>query len=284
PVLRSRRPDWDKFPGADYTDAIDAVMPDGKTLQIGTAHHLGDNFAKTFDIKYEAPDGEQRYAHQTCYGISERCIAATISIHGDDKGLVLPPEIAPVQAVIIPIIFKKGAAEVLAACKDVQERLKKAGMRVEIDASDLRPGAKYYKWEMKGVPLRLEIGPRDLENNVAVSVRRDTGEKEQIPLPEIEAGVLSKFEAIHESLYEKAKTGLENRIFDCTEIEEVKEKIQKGVATIPWCGKRECGLAMEDLIGAGILGIPLTPRGKGKEKCPSCGEETETRVYVARTY
>ena len=172
----------------------------------------------------------------------------------------------------------------LAACKEVQERLKKAGMRVEIDASDLRPGAKYYRWEMKGVPLRLEIGPRDLENNVVVAVRRDTGEKEQIPLPEIEAGVLSKFEAIHESLYEKAKTGLESRIFDCTELEEVKEKIQKGVATIPWCGKRECGLAMEDRIGAGILGIPLTPRGKGKEKCPSCGEETETRVYVARTY
>src|SRR5512133_3770069 len=200
PVLRSRRPDWDKFPGADYTDAIDAMMPDGKTLQIGTVHHLGDNFAKTFDIKYEAADGEQRYAHQTCYGISERSIAATISIHGDDKGLVLPPEIAPVQAVIIPIIFKKGAEEVLAACKDVQDRLRKAGVRVEIDASDLRPGAKYYKWEMKGVPLRLEIGPRDLQNNVAVAVRRDSGEKDQIPLPEIETGVRLKFEAIQKSL------------------------------------------------------------------------------------
>ena len=268
PVLRSRRPDWDKFPGADYTDALDAVMPD----------------AKTFDIKYEAPDGEQRYAYQTCYGISERSIAATISIHGDDKGLVLPPEIAPVQVVIIPIIFKKGAEEVLAACRDVQDRLRKAGIRVEIDASDLRPGAKYYKWEMKGVPLRLEIGPRDLENNVAVAVRRDTGEKDQISLPEIEAGVGLKFEAIQKSLYEKAESELERRIFDCTELEEVKEKIQKGVTTIPWCGKRECGLAMEDRIGAGILGVPLTPRGKGKEKCPVCGAETETRVYVARTY
>ncbi|MDQ1252242.1 MAG: prolyl-tRNA synthetase [Euryarchaeota archaeon] len=284
PVLRSRRPEWDKFPGADYTDALDAIMPDGKTLQIGTVHHLGDNFAKTFDIKYEAPDGEQRYAFQTCYGISERCIAATISIHGDDKGLVLPPEIAPVQAVIIPIIFKKGAEEVLAACRDVQERLKKAGMRVEIDASDLRPGAKYYKWEMKGVPLRLEIGPRDLENNVAVAVRRDTGEKEQIPLPEIEAGVRLKFEAIQNNLYEKAKFGLENRVFDCTDLDEVKEKIQECVATIPWCGKKECGLAMEDRIGAGILGIPLEQKKDRKEKCPVCGEETEIRVYVARTY
>jgi prolyl-tRNA synthetase len=251
---------------------------------VGTAHHLGDNFAKTFDIKYEAPDGEQRYAHQTCYGISERSIAATISIHGDDKGLVLPPEIAPVQVVIIPIIFKKGAEEVLAACKDVYERLKNAGIRVEIDASDLRPGAKYYKWEMKGVPLRLEIGPRDLQNNVAVAVRRDTGEKEQIPLPDIEAGVCSRFETIHESLYQKAKTELENRIFDCTELEEVKEKIQEGVATIPWCGNKECGLAMEDVIGAGILGIPLEQKKDLKGKCPVCGGETETRVYVARTY
>jgi prolyl-tRNA synthetase len=173
---------------------------------------------------------------------------------------------------------------VLAACKDVQERLKKVGVRVEIDASDLRPGAKYYKWEMKGVPLRLEIGPRDLQNNVAVAVRRDTGGKEQIPLSEIESGVRSRFEAIHESLYEKAKAGLENRIFDCIELEEVKEKIQKGVATIPWCGKKECGLAMEDRIGAGILGIPLEQRGNRTEKCPVCGGETETRVYVARTY
>jgi prolyl-tRNA synthetase len=284
PVLRSRRPDWDKFPGADYTDALDAIMPDGKTLQIGTVHHLGDNFAKTFNIKYEAPDGEQCYAYQTCYGISERSIAAIISIHGDDKGLVLPPEIAPIQVVIIPIIFKKGAEYVLAACKDVQKRLKKIGVRVEIDASDLRPGAKYYKWEMKGVPLRLEIGPRDLENNVAVAVRRDTGNKEQISLPDIEADVILIFESIHKNLYNNAKTGLLNRIFDCTNFEEVKDKIQKGIATIPWCGKKECGLIMEDQINAGILGIPLEQKKDWKEKCPVCKEETKTLVYVARTY
>jgi prolyl-tRNA synthetase len=284
PVLRSRRPDWDKFPGADYTDALDAVMPDGKTLQIGTVHHLGDNFAKTFDIKYEASDGEQCYAHQTCYGISERSIAAIISIHGDDKGLVLPPEIAPVQVVIIPIIFKKRAEGVLAACKDVQKRLKKIGIKVEIDASDLRPGAKYYKWEMKGVPLRLEIGPRDLENNVVVAVRRDTGNKEQISLPDIEADVISRFESIHKNLYDKAKTGLLNRIYDCTNFEEVKDKIQTGIATIPWCGKKECGLIMEDQINAGILGIPLEQKKDWKGKCPVCEEETKILVYVARTY
>ena len=284
PVLRSRRPDWDKFPGADYTDAIDALMPDGKTLQIGTCHHLGNNFSKTFGITYEGSDGEQHYAYQTCYGISERSIAATISIHGDNKGLILPPEVAPVQVVIIPILFKKGAEEVLAACKTVQASLKKIGLRVEIDASDLRPGAKYYKWEMKGVPLRLEIGPRDLKNNVAVAVRRDTGEKETIPLPEIEKGVLSRFETIHKNLFEKAKAELESRIFPCRNLEEVKEKIQKGVATIPWCGKKECGLAIEARTEAGILGIPLEQEANLKEKCPICGEETGTIVYVARKY
>ena len=172
----------------------------------------------------------------------------------------------------------------LAACKDVQKRLKKIGVRVEIDASDLRPGAKYYKWEMKGVPLRLEIGPRDLENNVAVAVRRDTGNKEHISLPDIEADVILRFKSIHKNLYNKAKTGLLNRIFDCTNFEEVKDKIQTGIATIPWCGKKECGLIMEDQINAGILGIPLEQRKDWTEKCPVCKEETKTLVYVARTY
>ncbi|MDD2440238.1 MAG: proline--tRNA ligase [Methanosarcinaceae archaeon] len=284
PVLRSRRPDWDKFPGADYTDAIDALMPDGRALQIGTCHHLGNNFAKTFDIKYETSSGEQVLAYQTCYGISERSLAATISIHGDDKGLVLPPEIAPVQVVIIPILFKKEAEEVLAACKDVWARLKKAGIRAEIDSSDLRPGAKYYKWEMKGVPLRLEIGPRDLKNNVAVVVRRDNGTKAQLPLPEIVEGVKAGFEAIHENLYAKAKAELESHIISCTSLTEVKKAIQKNIATIPWCEKKECGLAMEEEMDAGILGIPLDQVEDKPAKCPICGEETKTRVYVARTY
>ncbi|HML26223.1 MAG TPA: His/Gly/Thr/Pro-type tRNA ligase C-terminal domain-containing protein, partial [Methanomethylovorans sp.] len=143
PVLASKRPDWDKFPGADYTIAVDALMPDGKTLQVGTAHHLGDNFARTFDIKYENPAGEQVYAHQTCYGVSERSIAALISIHGDDKGLVLPPEVAPIQVVIIPIVFKD-SSDVIHACEKVQQLLQDAGIRVKIDLSDDRPGAKYY--------------------------------------------------------------------------------------------------------------------------------------------
>jgi len=283
PTIVSKRPDWDKFPGADYTMAVDTLMPDGKTLQIGTAHHLGSNFAKTFDIKYEDLSGEQIYAHQTCYGISERSIAALISIHGDDKGLVSPPEVAPVQVVVIPIIFGN-SEDVLKACSDVAEQLKKDGIRTALDTSDERPGAKYYRWEMKGVPVRVEIGPRDLKNNVATIVRRDNGKKETAPLANIVEEVRNRFQAIHESLLEKAAASLRERIKDCHTLEDVKENIQEGIARIAWCGERECGLSMEEAVGAGILGIPEGELGRGAGKCPVCGKETENMAIMAKTY
>ncbi|MDY0387723.1 MAG: proline--tRNA ligase [Methanolobus sp.] len=283
PVLASKRPDWDKFPGADYTIATDALMPDGKTLQVGTAHHLGDNFAKTFDITYEDAEGEQVYAYQTCYGVSERSIASMISIHGDDKGLVLPPAVAPVQVVIIPIVFKKPEG-VLEACEEVMGALEAAGIRVKMDVSDSRPGAKYYKWEMRGVPVRLELGPRDLKNNAAMLVRRDTGEKLQVSLDNITDEVLCLFDEIHENLYEKAKTSVQERIFDCEDIAAIKGKLTEGIAKVLWCGNKECGLKLEEEIGAGILGI-LTEQTEGcSGKCPVCGKDADTQVYVARTY
>ncbi|MFZ3166101.1 MAG: proline--tRNA ligase [Candidatus Methanoperedens sp.] len=283
PTIVSKRPDWDKFPGADYTMAVDTLMPDNKTLQIGTAHHLGSNFAKTFDIKYEDINGEQVLAHQTCYGISERSIAALISLHGDDKGLVFPPEIAPIQVVIIPILFGK-SDETLNACRDVAQRLKAKNIRVALDETDERPGAKYYKWEMKGIPLRVEIGPRDLKNNAATVVRRDTGNKENVPLIDIESEIEKRFVAIHESLFKKAQESLEGRLIACTTIEEVKEKISNGIVKIPWCGVRECGLAMEEAVGAGILGIPEGEIGKGIGICPVCKKETKNIAIMAKTY
>ncbi len=283
PTIVSKRPDWDKFPGADYTMAVDTLMPDGKTLQIGTAHHLGSNFAKTFDIKYEDLNGEQVYAQQTCYGISERSIAALISVHGDDKGLVFPPEVAPVQVVVIPIIFGN-SEDIIKACTDVAELLKKEGIRTALDTSDERPGAKYYRWEMKGVPVRVEIGPRDLKNNVATIVRRDNGKKETAPLANIVEEVRDRFHAIHESLLEKAAISLRGRIKDCNTLEEVKENIPEGIARIAWCGERECGLSMEEAVGAGILGIPEGELGRGTGKCPVCGRETKNMAIMAKTY
>ncbi|MEA1984688.1 MAG: proline--tRNA ligase [Euryarchaeota archaeon] len=283
PVLPSKRPNWDKFPGADYTIAVDALMPDGKTLQVGTAHHLGDNFAKTFEITYEDANGEQVYAHQTCYGVSERSIASMISIHGDDNGLVLPPAIAPIQVIIIPIIFKK-ASDVLEACEGVKDELESLGVRVQIDASDRRPGAKYYKWEMRGVPLRIEIGPRDLKNEAVMVVRRDTGKKEQIPLSGLGTSVLERFKQIHASMFEKAQADLNDRIYDCKSLDEIREKLQEGIVRTYWCGEEKCGLDMEESIGAGILGIPTGQDGSVVSKCPMCGQDATTQVYVARTY
>ncbi len=283
PTIVSKRPEWDKFPGADYTMAVDTLMPDNKTLQIGTAHHLGNNFAKTFDIKYEDINGEQQYAQQTCYGISERSIAALISVHGDDRGLVFPPEVSPIQVVVIPILFGK-SDEITEACRKVADRLKLEGIRVALDESDERPGAKYYKWEMKGVPARVEIGPRDLKNNAATVVRRDTGSKETVPLDNIEEEIRKRFEDIHKSLLEKAKKSMEERIFDCNALEDVKDKISGGIARISWCGGRECGLAMEEAVGAGILGIPEGELGRGAGNCPICKKGTASIAIMARTY
>jgi prolyl-tRNA synthetase len=283
PTIVSKRPDWDKFPGADYTMAVDTLMPDGKTLQIGTAHHLGSNFAKTFDIKYEDISGEQVYAHQTCYGISERSIAALISVHGDGRGLVFPPEVAPTQVVVIPIIFGK-SEDIIKACIDVAELLKKGGIRVAIDTGDERPGAKYYRWEMKGVPVRVEIGPRDLKNNVATIVRRDNQNKETASLANIVEEVRKRFDAIQESLFEKASNSMNERIIKCDTLEEVKDGITNGIARIPWCLERGCGLAMEEVVGAGILGVPEGDLGQGSGKCPVCGRETESMAIMAKTY
>ncbi len=283
PVLPSKRPDWDKFPGADYTIAVDALMPDGKTLQVGTAHHLGDNFAKTFEITYEDLDGEQVYAFQTCYGVSERSLAALISIHGDDKGLVIPPELAPIQVIIIPIIFKE-SEEILQACEKVKETLEKAGIRVKIDASDKRPGAKYYRWEMQGVPLRLELGPRDLKNNAAMLARRDNGEKSSAPLDDIVSEIQKTFADIQENLYSNASKNLEDRIYESETIDSIKENLPLGIVKSYWCGRQECGLEMEEAIGAGILGIPIDQPSCEDKSCPMCNSQATNTIYIARTY
>lgn len=283
PTIVSKRPEWDKFPGADYTMAVDTLMPDNKTLQLGTAHHLGTNFSKTFDIKYEDINGIQKYVNQTCYGISERSIAALISIHGDDKGLIFPPEIAPIQVVIIPILFGKNN-DIIGACRIISELLKDAGIRAFIDESDDRPGAKYYKWEMKGVPLRIEIGPRDLKNGVATVVRRDMDNKDTVYLDEITEVIKQKFESIHKNLLKRSENFLQQRIFQCNTMEEVKNQISKGIAKISWCGNRECGITIENTVGASVLGIPEGDLGKGYGNCPICDMYTDNVAIIAKTY
>ncbi|HVN66238.1 MAG TPA: proline--tRNA ligase [Methanomicrobiales archaeon] len=274
PVLITRRPDWDKFPGADYTVAIDTTMPDGRTLQIGTVHHLGDNFSRTFGIKYEDEKGEQQFAHQTCYGISERSIAAVLSVHGDDRGLVLPPAVAPVQAVIIPIIVGKRKEVVLAAARELQRELASAGIRSEVDEREIRPGAKYYHWEMRGVPLRIEIGPRDLDRGVVTLVTR-MGKKAEGSRESVTRIVREVLSGLSEILLEKASSEMWSRITTPRTMEEAKAAVERGVAVVSWCRQRKCANLLEEKTGGSILGTDVGGNRLPEisKNCIVCGKE-----------
>lgn len=284
PVIVSRRPDWDKFPGADFTIAVDTVMPDGRTLQIGTVHHLGDHFSRTFQIRFEDADGQQQYAFQTCYGISERCIAALVSLHGDDRGLVLPPVVAPVQVVIVPIVTGKRKEEVSAAAARVGGRLASAGFRVRVDTREMRPGAKYYYWEMRGVPLRLEVGPRDLDSRQVMAVTR-LGEKTAIPDESLEEGVRKVLDSFVSRLRERAGAHVQSRIRVSGSLPEVTEAVASGVTLVSWCGDRGCADAIEEKTRASVLGtdVRLESCKQLQGPCIVCGREGKAAL-VGRSY
>jgi len=281
PFLVSRRPSWDKFPGADYTTAIDVIMPDGKTLQVGTAHHLGSTFAKTYEITYEDEGGEQKLVSQTCYGISERCIAALISVHGDEKGLALPWEVAPVQVAIVPILLGD-KDRVLAVCRELKDSLAAERIRVQLDTSDERPGAKFYKWEMKGVPIRLEVGPRDIEKGAVTLVRRD-GIKKTVPMDGLARAIAAEAEELQAALYEKARGIHDSKIKAVSTIEEARAQTEAGVALVPWCGEVDCGHQLEDQVGANMLGEPQY-QSFSEAPCAVCGKKNAGRTYMARQY
>ncbi|MGZ7158915.1 MAG: proline--tRNA ligase [Methanobacterium sp.] len=286
PYTVSKRPQWDKFPGADYTMAFDTILPDGKTLQIGTVHNLGQTFAKTFNITYETAEGEHRYVYQTCYGISDRVIASVIAIHGDEKGLCLPSAVAPHQIVIIPIIFKKGAEEVMEYCKEMADILKKSGLRVHFDDRDIRAGKKYYEYEMRGVPLRLEIGPRDIENKNAVFFRRDKMEKGTISLKSdnflVEIDKL--LNDINQNMKDKAWESLNKNIRSAETVEEARTKMEenKGIVVFKWCGDEDCGKKLEEKVRVDILGIQDENAASGT--CINCGKPASCNTLIAKTY
>ena len=285
PYVVTRRPEWDKFPGADYTMAFDTLLPDGKTLQIGTVHNLGQTFARTFQITYETEEGQHEYVYQTCYGLSDRIIASIIGVHGDEEGLSLPPEVAPYQVVVVPIIFKEGAQEVLDFCAKLKEQLRSAGFRVCLDDRDLRAGKKFYEWEMRGVPLRIEIGPRDLKEGKMVLVRRDTREKEfvEYQAEELVELVEDRLGNITTHLREKAWEMLRENIREVKTLEEARDTIQEnnGIVSFLWCGDEACGKDVEEKVHVDILGI------QGDEntgKCVNCGKTARYRALLARTY
>ncbi|MBS1263754.1 MAG: Proline--tRNA ligase [Methanonatronarchaeales archaeon] len=281
PFTVTRRPSWDKFPGAEYTYAFDTLMPNGRTLQIGTVHNLGENFAETFDVTFEDEDGEQRHVHQTCYGISERCVAAVIGVHGDDNGLRLPWSVAPVQVAVVPILFAGSEEEVMEACLDVEERLDEEGIRVELDDSDDRPGEKFFRWELRGAPVRIEIGPRDLESDCAKLVSRE-GEETAVPLE----GVVERVQAVASEydgrLFDEAAANLEDELVKADTIEGARGIVGRGVAVVGWCGEDGCGKSLEEQLNGDLLGALSDREGSGE--CIGCGSGARVAAAVARTY
>lgn len=283
----SRRPEWDKFAGAKYTTAFDMICPDGRTLQIGTVHHLGQHFSKAFGVSFETKDGEREHVWQTCAGISGRGIASVLIMHGDDHGAILPPKIAPIQAVIVPIPYKGETETVNSECLNVAAQLRDEGFRVDVDMrEDVTPGSKYYDWELRGVPIRVEIGPRDLERNEATVVRRDTLEKQTCKRSELPESLRKLVKQMTEDLRQKAWQWTEQHVNRAETLEEAKLLLEKrsGIVEAPWCGKAECGHRLEELTNARVLGIPLDAQEKIAQKCLVCSEKAEVTVRAAMAY
>jgi len=279
PYLLVRKADWDKFPGAAYSIGAETIMPSGRTLQIATIHQYFQNFSKPYGIEYLKEDGTHDYAHQTTFGMSERLIGAIVGIHGDDRGMIIPPEIAPIQVVIIPIVTKS-KEDVLQEAKKIEEELKKH-FRVHLDDRDnYTPGYKFYDWELKGVPLRLEIGPIEMENNQVILVRRDTFEKISVPREEYTERIDSLLKEIQKNLKDRAEKEMRKRMKKAESIEDVKN--YNGVSVVHWCGSEDCGHKIEELTEKKIIGIPLDVKEKGR--CIICGKETNTVAYVAKPY
>ena len=287
PYLISKRPDWDKFAGAEYSMAFDTLTPDGRTLQIGTVHNLGQNFSHAFDIQFETETGSHEYVYQSCFGISERVIAALISVHGDDRGLVLPPEVAPIQVVIVPIFYKEKEAEVREVADQVLSELSSAGLRVYLDnRDDLTPGAKYYYHELRGVPVRIEIGPRDVKENKVTIVRRDTLNKEQVPLDSMILLIQQLMDEITENMKTTAEQKFKERIFSAKNIEEIKAILssRSGIVEISWCGEEGCAQEIEEEIQGSILGTPVTEKEIAVSECSICQNPGKVVIRISRAY
>jgi len=289
PYVISRRPEWDKFAGALYTIAFDTVMPDGKVLQIGTVHNLGQNFTRAFDFKIQLADGSLDYPWQTSYGVSDRVIATLISIHGDDRGMVLPPLIAPIQVVIIPIPAgsEEERQEVVREARSLEELLRRSGFRVKVDdREELRPGAKYYYWEARGVPVRVDVGPEEVKTGILTVVRRDTLERYKVAREELPSFLEKLFRDITVNLKARAWEFLKSMIRRVKTMEEAREwaSSKEGILEMPWCSREECARRVEEELEVKTLGIVWPYESAEDHKCPVCGIPAVTWVRYAKTY
>lgn len=281
PVVRGQKTEKEKFAGAEATYTIEALMHDGKALQSGTSHNFGDGFAKAFGIQYQDKDNSLKYVHQTSWGMTTRLIGAIIMVHGDDSGLVLPPMVAPTQVVITPIMQKKEG--VLDKAYEIKEALKE--FRVKVDDSDKNPGWKFAEQEMRGIPLRVEIGPKDIEAGQAVLVRRDTREKYQVAITDIPAKVAELLSEIQKAMYEKALKHREANTHTAKDYEEFKTIIttKQGFVKAMWCGDQACEEAIKEETGASTRCMPFAQEKIG-DVCVRCGKPAKAMVYFGRAY
>ena len=279
PVIKARRPVWDTFPGAWYTIGIDAIMPNGRTLQVASCHHYRDQWAKAFDVKFEDIDANQQYVHQTTYGMSERLLGAIVGMHGDDDGLIMPPAIAPFQIVICPMIRKNSEVDTIAKSEEVASILKSAGLRVKVDKRDIHAGQKYYDWEIKGVPLRLDIGPRDIENNTAFAAKR-TGGKEPLPIDDIISECQRVLDEISNELRRRSQLHTQDVVIPLTDLNAVEEgKIYE----LAFDGTDAHAEKIEKTTGLSFLGDATEPYNE-ERPCFMSGKMTKRRVLLAKTY
>jgi len=279
PVIKAKRPVWDTFPGAWYTIAIDAIMPNGRTLQVASCHHYRDQWAKAFDVKYEDVDAKQQYVHQTTYGMSERLLGAIVGMHGDDDGLIMPPAIAPFQIVICPMIRKNSEVDTISKSEEIASILRNHGFRVKVDSRDIHPGQKYYDWEIKGVPLRLDIGPRDIENNTAFAAKR-TGGKEPLSMDNIIPECERVLDEIADELRRRSHLHTQDVVIPLVDLNAVEDgKIYE----LAFDGSDSHAEKIEKTTGLSFLGDATEPYEE-ERPCFMSGNMTKRRVLLAKTY
>ena len=284
PVVKGKKTESDKFAGAVSTYAIEALMHDGKALQAGTSHYFGDGFAKAFDIEYTDKENKKVFPHQTSWGVTTRLIGAVIMTHGDDSGLVLPPAVAPVQAVIVPIAQHKEG--VLDKANELLEQLKAQGIRAKLDDSENSPGWKFAEYEMKGVPVRIEIGPRDIEEGNCIVATRYNGEKKTVAIADMPILVKALLEKdIPEGMFAKAAENRARRTYSCTTIDEINKALENGDGFVKamWCGEEACEDEVKEKTGVGSRCIPFDQE-QLSDKCVCCGKPAKYMVYWGKAY
>ena len=286
PVIAGKKTEKEKFAGAEYTTAVEALMPDGKALQMGTSHMLGQNFSKPFGIKFLDKDEREKFVYTTSWGFSTRTIGAIIMVHGDDKGIVWPPKLAPIQIVVVPIVFKGNVEKIIEKAKEAAKRLRAKGHSVELDDRDsYTPGWKFNEWELKGVPLRIEIGPKDIEADQVVLVRRDNNQKIICKMHDVEKKVEETLNSIQENLLRTAKDFLKASIIEVNGINSLSEAIKnKKIAKAQFCGNAKCeDLIKEKADGATCRCIPFEQK-PAHGRCVACGEQAKFWALFGKSY